>query len=194
MKRFAFLFVLASCLVPFASAQETEHIQAGVFADYLRVSQTHTNFGGLGARLAFLGDNNFKMEAEIGYDFTQPFTESFSNGTGTFVIRRSDLRVLHGEFGPKINLRERGHVHPFVFFKGGVIAYRITPKPATLGTFFDSASTLRADNVSAVFYPGGGIEGRIGPLGVRLDMGDEINFASGPHNNLRVTFGPYVRF
>jgi hypothetical protein len=45
-----------------------------------------------------------------------------------------------------------------------------------------------------VFYPGGGIEGHIGFLGLRADIGDEISFANGAHNNLRITFGPYIRF
>jgi hypothetical protein len=34
----------------------------------------------------------------------------------------------------------------------------------------------------------------IGFLGLRADIGDEISFANGAHNNLRVTFGPYIRF
>ena len=56
MKRFAFLFLLAGWLVPLASAQETEHFQAGVFADYMRATQTSTNFGGLGARVGWAAD------------------------------------------------------------------------------------------------------------------------------------------
>ncbi len=43
-------------------------------------------------------------------------------------------------------------------------------------------------------YPGGGIEGHIGPIGLRLDVGDEIYFNNGTHNNLRASFGPYIRF
>ena len=33
-----------------------------------------------------------------------------------------------------------------------------------------------------------------GPLGIRLDVGDEIYGSNGAHNNLRVTFGPTLRF
>jgi hypothetical protein len=195
MKRLAFLFLLAGWLVPLASAQENEHFQAGVFADYMRVTQTSTNFGGIGARVGWAAYKAIKLEAEMSYDFTQAFTETFSNGTtGTLTVQRSNLRILHGEFGPKVNLGEHYHVHPFVFAKGGFIDYRITNRPATLGTFFDSAASLRANSVSGVFYPGGGIEGHIGFLGLRADVGDEISFANGAHNNLRVTFGPYIRF
>ena len=46
----------------------------------------------------------------------------------------------------------------------------------------------------AVFYPGGGVEGHLGPVGLRLDVGDEMCFNDGTHHNLRVAFGPYVRF
>ena len=43
-------------------------------------------------------------------------------------------------------------------------------------------------------FPGGGIEGFWGPIGLRLDVGDEIYMADGANNNLRVTFGPTIRF
>jgi hypothetical protein len=195
MKRFAFFIFLAAGLVPLAAAQETEHVQVGVFADYLRFSQTDSNFGGLGGRVGFVAFKNLKLEAEMGYDFTQTFTENFNNGTGTIATQRSHLRMLHGEFGPKLNLgRESHHFHPFVFVKGGFMNFRLTSAPATFGTFFSNVDDLRTNNVSAVLYPGGGLEGRIGPVGVRADVGDEIYFANNAHHNLRITFGPYIRF
>lgn len=196
MKRFAFLLLLTGWIVPLASAQETEHVQVGIFADYLRLSETDQNFGGLGARVGFVAYKNLKFEAEMSYNFTQTFTENFTDtATGTITTQRTNVRILHGEFGPKVNLSpEYWHFHPFLFAKGGFMDRRISNAPATIGTFFSSVDTLRTDNVSAVFYPGGGLEGRVGPLGLRLDVGDEINFASGAHHNLRVTFGPYIRF
>src|SRR5258708_10093065 len=105
MKRFAFLILLAGCLVPLASAQETEHFQLGVNADYLRLSQTDANFAGLGARIGFLAFRNIKLEAELNYDFDKTFTEGFTDTcTGTVAVRRSGMRILHGEFGPQVNL------------------------------------------------------------------------------------------
>jgi hypothetical protein len=68
------------------------------------------------------------------------------------------------------------------------------PLPATLGTFFSSVNGLRADNVNGVLYPGGGLQGHLGPIGLRLDVGDEIYFNHGTHNNLRAAFGPVFRF
>jgi hypothetical protein len=195
MKRFAFLLILTACLVPLASAQETEHVQVGIFADYLRLAQTDTNFAGVGARVGVVAFHSLKLEGEMSYDFDQAFTESFRDETtGSITVRRTGMRTLHGEFGPKVNLGEHWHVHPFVTLKGGFVNFRINNAPATIGTFFSSVDNLRRKNVDAVLYPGGGLEGHVGPLGVRLDVGDEIYFNSGTHNNLRVAFGPYIRF
>jgi hypothetical protein len=55
MKGLAFLLFLAGCLVPVVSAQEEEHVQVGVFADYFRLAQTDNNFGGVGALVSFAG-------------------------------------------------------------------------------------------------------------------------------------------
>jgi hypothetical protein len=195
MKRFAFLFLLAGWLVPLVSAQETEHVQVGIFADYLRLAQTDTNYAGLGARVGVIAYHSVKLEGEMSYDFDQAFTESFRDSTtGAITVRRTGMRTLHGEFGPKVNLGEHWHVHPFVTLKGGFVNFRLNNEPATIGTFFSSVDNLRRKNVNGVLYPGGGLEGHVGPLGIRLDIGDEMYFNSGTHNNLRVAFGPYIRF
>ena len=34
----------------------------------------------------------------------------------------------------------------------------------------------------------------MGPIGVRAEIGDDIFINNGAHNNLRVTFGPQLRF
>jgi hypothetical protein len=181
--------------VPLASAQEAEHVQVGVFADYFRLGQTDTNFGGLGARLGVVAYRSLKLEGEMSYDFDQAFTEQIRDTTtGSITLRRSGMRILHGEFGPKVNLGEHYHVHPFVTLKGGFVDFRINNAPATIGTFFSSVDSLRRNNVNGVLYPGGGLEGHLGPVGVRLDLGDEIYFNHGTHNNLRIALGPYIRF
>jgi len=48
--------------------------------------------------------------------------------------------------------------------------------------------------VSGILYPGAGLEGHIGPVGLRLEAGDEMYFAGSTHHNLRVAFGPFIRF
>jgi hypothetical protein len=195
MKRVAILFLLAGCFAPFASAQDDkEHVQVGVFADFLRFSQTDTNFGGVGARASFQAYKRLKFEGQMAYDFDQAFTEGFtSTGTGTVTIQRTGLRVLHGEFGPKINIG-RHAIQPFVTVKGGFINFRLNNAPATVGTFFSSVDNLRRNDVSGVFYPGGGLQGHLGPVGLRLDVGDEMYFNHGTHHNLSVAFGPTFQF
>jgi hypothetical protein len=193
MKRVVLLVFLAGCLVPRAAAQE-ENIQVGVFADYFRTAQTDNNFAGLGARLSFTSYKRLKFEAQMSYDFNQAFTEGFTNtGTGTVTVSRSRMRVLHGEIGPKLDLGH-GAIHPFVTVKAGGINFGFSNAPATVGTFFSSVDNLRRSNVSGVLYPGGGLEGHLGPVGLRLDVGDEIYFNSGTHHNLSMAFGPYIRF
>jgi hypothetical protein len=194
MKRAAFLLFVAGCLVPLASAQDKEHVQVSVFADYFRLSQTDTNFGGVGALLSFQAFKEIKLEGQMSYDFDQSFTEGFTDTTtGAVSIQRSGMRVLHGEFGPKVNIG-RHAIQPFVTLKGGFINFRLNNAPATVGTFFSSVNGLRTDNVNGVLYPGGGLQGHLGPIGLRLDVGDEIYFNHGTHNNLRVAFGPTFRF
>src|SRR5689334_22572665 len=106
IKRLAFLSVFAACLVPLARAQDFEHVQVGVFGDYFHLSQTKTNFAGVGARVGFMAYKELKWEAQIAYDFDQAFTEQFSTGpgTGALFVDRSGMRLLHGEFGPKVNI------------------------------------------------------------------------------------------
>lgn len=93
MKRVAILLLLAAGLVPTAFAQ----VQVGAYVDYMRLSQTKTNFAGLGARLGVPLASHVKLEAELSYDFEQAFSEGFTNpSNGTVSINRSNLRLLHG--------------------------------------------------------------------------------------------------
>lgn len=176
------------------NAQEHEHLQVGVFADYFNTSQTSTGSFGVGGRLAVPILWRLKLEGEMAYDFDRVFKEGFTdNGTGSISVQRTNMRILHGEFGPKLDLGH-GRFHPFVFAKGGFVNYNLSGAPATARTFVSSVDNLRAQNVNGVFYPGGGVQGRIGPVGLRLDVGDEMYFNHGTHNNLRVAFGPFLRF
>ena len=191
MKRLALL--LLSFGVVFApSVFAQDHVAVGAYVDYFRLSQTDTNFAGLGARLGVGVFPHVMLEAEMNYDFNKAFNEDFNNGT-TFTVNRSNVRLLHGLIGPKVSL---GHsnFHVFVTAKGGFLKSMFDTRPANLDTFFSSVDNLRSYNWVGVFYPGGGLEGRLGPVGVRLDVGDEMYFSGGTHHNLRAAFGPYIRF
>jgi hypothetical protein len=195
MKRVAFLLLfVAGWAAPGAFAQENEHVQIGAFADYFRLSQTDSDLLGVGGRASFVAYRRLKLEAEMSYDFSKAFTEGFTdNSTGTVSFQRTNLRVIHGLFGPRINLG-RHAIQPFITAKGGIINFRFDNSPATFGTFSSSVSGLRQNNVMGAFYAGGGLEGHLGPIGLRFDVGDEMYFNDNTHHNLKATFGPIIRF
>jgi hypothetical protein len=192
MKRIAFLLVVAGLgLTPMARAQN--HAEVGAFVDYFRLGETDTNFVGLGGRAAVNVARNVQIEAEMSYDFNRAFTEGFTDTTGaTITTQSSNIRVLHGLFGPKF--QTSGPVRVFVTVKGGFTNFRLDSTPASFSTFTSSVNNLRTDNVDAALYPGGGVEAFLGPFGLRLEVGDEIVFVNGAHNNWKVTFGPQLRF
>jgi hypothetical protein len=192
MKRIAFLvFIIAFGFLPVAHAQN--HAEVGAFVDYFRLGETGSNFVGVGGRAGFNIVRNVQIEAEMAYDFNRVFTEGFSDTTGgTVTTTNSDIRVLHGLFGPKF--QTSGPVRVFVTVKGGFTNFRFDPVPASFSTFTSSVNNLRVNNVDAALYPGGGVEAFLGPIGLRLEVGDEIIFANGAHNNWKVTFGPQLRF
>jgi hypothetical protein len=148
----------------------------------------------VGARLSINATKRFQLEAEMNYDFSESFTEDFTTTSGTVAgFSTSSLRILHGMFGPKIQTGG-GPLRAFLTVKGGGVDFMFSSAPVNFSTFTSSVSGLRSSSVNAVLYPGGGVEAYLGPIGLRLDVGDEIYFQSGAHNNLRITFGPNIRF
>lgn len=165
MKRITFLIII-TCIgfVPIAHAQN--HGEVGAFVEYFKLNQTGSNFAGLGARAAINAARHVQVEAEMSYDFNQVFTEGFTDtGTGTITTLGSNIKVL-----------------------------RFDPRPASFSTFTSSVDNLRTNNVSAALYPGGGVEAFLGPIGLRVEVGDEIIFANEAHHNWKVSFGPQIRF
>ena len=192
MKRIALLLFLAGWLVPLASAQD--QYQVGAYGDYFRLSQTKTNMAGLGARAGFKALPYVMLEGEMNYDFEQAFIEGFTNTSGGGVtFQNSNLKVLHGLFGPKI-MAGHGAIRPFLTVKGGFVNFRLDPRPASFAGFVSSVDNLRSNNVSGELYAGGGLEGHLGPVGLRFEAGDEVYFAGGSHHNVRLSFGPFLRF
>jgi hypothetical protein len=196
MKRVAlllFLVCMAGWLAPPAKAQD--QFQASVYGDYFRIDQTGTNMAGLGGRVGYKVFPFVMFEGEINYDFDQGFVERcVSPGCGSVTVANSNLKVLHGLVGPKF---VGGHhaIRPFLAIKGGFINFQLNPKPASFGQFTSSIQNLRSNNVSGVLYPALGVEGHLGPIGLRLEGGDEMYFiGNGTHHNVRLAFGPFLRF
>jgi len=207
MKRF-FLFLMTCGLLfavlPTVRAQDNaNHVEIGIFGDYFRLGETKgpslagtgaTSFGGVGARVSINLSRRWQIEPEMNYDFAASFSEGFTGPAGTTAgFSTSTLRILHGMIGPKIQTGG-GAFRAFLTVKGGADNFMFSSAPVTFSTFTSSVAGLRANSVVGMVYPGGGIEAYLGPIGLRIDAGDEIYFQNGAHNNLRITVGPSIRF
>ena len=175
------------------SAQK--RVEAGMFLDYLGISQTNTDNFGLGGRFGYRVHRHVLMEGELAYDYGINFEEAYHNiETGDIVaIGHTSIGVTHGLFGPMVE-PARGNLRPFVTLKGGFVDFRLSPSLLPLGDVVSSILGIRTSSLNAAIYTGGGLEASLGPVGLRLEFGDEIYFNSGGHNNLRITFGPILRF
>lgn len=193
----AALFLMApSWLV----AQQYNHGELGAYADYFRFSPSNpsANFVGVGGRVSFNTRANMALEAEMNYDFARNFTTTYQTGSGaalTTSFTKTSVRPLTGLFGPKLQLGTSGPFRAFITGKLGFINFSTSHSQAvSSGTFISAVSGVGGGGTHLAFYPGGGVEAFAGPIGFRLDIGDEIYLNNGTYNNLRVTFGPHIRF
>lgn len=193
MRKLAFILFTFFLFSGFTFAQK--RVEAGVFLDSLDISQTSTHNFGLGARLGFRVHRNVMLEAELAYDYGLNFDEAYRNViTGDIAaIKRTSIGVTHGLLGPTL-IRGEGHLHPFATLKAGFIDFRLSTSLLPYVDVVSPILNLRTSNLNAALYPGAGIEATLGPVGLRLEAGDEIYFNQGGHNNLRITFGPVLRF
>ncbi len=196
MKRYlGFLITAFFFAAPMLLAQESgnmDHVEVGAFVNYFRLADPGPtrNFVGVGGRAAFGIRPSVQMEAEMAYDFRRNYTTTFTNGVTTTNVP-TRLRTLHGFFGPKFQTGS-GPFRVFLTGKVGFDNFNITNASAPTG--FTNAVGLATGATYFAVYPGGGIEAFAGPIGLRLEAGDDIFFNNGAHNNLRVTIGPQFRF
>ena len=197
MKRIAILSALALCLAmiaPAASAQVEDnknHGNFGVYFDFTRLHDADLNLFGVGARLGINVHPHVVLEGEMAYDFERTTTQVVTVGgiTNTF---RTNLRLLHGLFGPKI--QTTGPVRVFALLKGGFVNFGVGGA-VTAGTINNQIGNIVDGDTNGVFYPGGGVEFNAGVFGIRIEAGDEIMFLNNrTSNNFRATFGPQIRF
>jgi hypothetical protein len=188
----ALMFVAVPLLVQSSFAQSSEHVEVGAFADYLHYSDASParNLFGVGGRIAFDIRPSVQLEAEMAYDFRRNYTNTFSNGVTTQFVK-TGFRPLQGYFGPKLQTGS-GAFRVFVTGKVGFNNFSINNGSVPSG--FVNSVGLTNGTTAFALYPGAGFEAFAGPIGIRAEVGDDIFFVSGAHNNLRVTFGPQVRF
>jgi hypothetical protein len=172
-----------------------ERVEIGIFLDYLGISQTNTNNLGVGGRFGYRLHRKVMIEGELAYDYGINFHEAYRNITNGDItaIERTSIGVTHGLFGPTLQ-PDKGRFRPFITLKGGFMDFRLSPSLLPLSTVESTLLGLRTSSLNVAMYPGAGVEAVLGPVGLRLELGDDIYFNSGAHNNLRVTFGPILRF
>ena len=200
MKRAFWITILGALLAAptWLAAQESQpaydHGSVGIFADYFRFAPTgssHTNFVGFGARAAFNANRYTSFEGEMNYDFERNFTTTTGSGASTS-FSTTRLRPLTGLFGPKFTTPG-----PFKFFvtgKVGFINFTSSSAAVTPGTVGNAITGVGGPGTHFAVYPGAGFEGFWGFFGLRAEVGDEVYFSNGTYNNLRITFGPQLRF
>lgn len=185
------LLVFSIGLTGSSLAQRVELEAFGSYGSF-DVSPFPNNAVGLGGRLDVNLTRHIALEGEGSWDFKHPRVTIAATGTGTFEVSSLRLGVAHGNGGLKFQSKGGSY---FLFAKGGALVLepdvRTTP---LLGAVIGNEQRSETSFSEAVFYPGGGIGFHAGPLGIRVDIGDEIFWDNGAHNNPRVTFGPTVRF
>jgi hypothetical protein len=198
VKRILFAIIAFSFLAPGAFAQitqetpSTEHVNVGVYGDFVRLNSGNVNLLGVGGRISVNVFPIVQLEAESNYNFSQAYTYGVTSSSGTVTYATSELRSVDVLAGPKF-MSNRGKVRLFATIKGGFTNFLVSSAPATAGTYFNTFGSA-GSNIYGEIYPGGGAEAFWGPIGLRVDVGDQIIFNNGAYNNLRITFGPTFRF
>jgi hypothetical protein len=76
-----------------------------------------------------------------------------------------------------------------------VVSFRFGVNNGTVVTGLSSSlHNLGDSSTHGALYPGVGTELYVGPVGLRLDVGDLIYWGGGAHHNLSVSFGPQIKF
>jgi hypothetical protein len=180
---------------------DNNHGSIGVYGDLFRVKPAggnSVNFVGLGARVGFNVHPNIALEGEMSYDFAKNYTAlntGDNSGTLSSTTVSSRTRPLTALFGPKFQFGTSGPFRAFVTGKVGFTEFSHSSTTTVSGdTFSNAFDQFGGGTTHFAAYPGGGIEGFFGPIGLRVEAGDQIYFNNGTYNNLRVTFGPEIRF
>jgi opacity protein-like surface antigen len=203
MKNLAMLSVLALCLAlaPAAKGQTNpqdqsntnnkNHGNIGAYFDFTRLQGQSLNMFGVGGRVGFNIRKRIVLEAEMAYDFERTTTQTFTAGSVTSTTR-TDVRLLHALFGPKI--QTKGPMRLFILAKAGLVNFGVSG-PVTAGAINNQIGNIINGDTNTAFFPGAGVEFKIGRIGFRAEAGDEIMFLrGGTQNNFRATFGPQLRF
>ena len=190
----AFALAAPSMMMAQSSGFTNNHFEVGAFVDYFRLStpNPNINYVGVGGRVGFNVHPNVALEAEMAYNFERNITTTTSTG-GTTNFFQTRTRPIHGLFGPKFQIGTDGPLRAFVTTKVGFVTFSHSTASPTSG-FVSGVSDIANGGARLAVYPGAGIEAFAGPIGIRLEAGDDIYFLNGARNNLKVNIGPVIRF
>ncbi len=176
---------------PGSTENKKDHGNLGAFFNFTRLQDQSLNLFGGGGRLGFRVHNPVMLEAEMAYDFERTQTQAITVGGLTNTVR-TNIRVLHALFGPKI--QTKGPMHLFLLAKVGIVNFGVGG-PATAGAINNQIGTIVNGDTNMAVYPGAGIEFNIKRISFRAEAGDEVIFLRGSTtNNVRVAIGPQLRF
>src|ERR1700682_5966821 len=107
MRKLTFVFLLLlliSLLLGASPLFAQKRVEAGVFLDYLSVSQTNTSNFGLGGRFGYRVHHDVMLEGELAYDYGINFEEAYRNiANGNIAaLERTSVGVTQGLVGPKL--------------------------------------------------------------------------------------------
>ena len=165
------LALLIFILVGTSSLFAQKRLEAGIFLDYLDLSQTSTNNFGLGARFGYRVHHDVMLEGELAYDYGINFGEAYRSivSGNIAAIENTSLGVTHGLFGPKLQ-PSGGGFRPFVTLKGGFMDFQLSPGLLPLSNVVSTLLGLRTSNWNAAIYPAAGVEAVIGPVDYDLKL------------------------
>ncbi|HLJ90012.1 MAG TPA: hypothetical protein VKZ53_24600 [Candidatus Angelobacter sp.] len=193
------IFALAAIVIV-ATHGFAQRFEAGVFGGFGRTDlpgiAKYT--AGIGGRVDLPLHKYFRVEMEGGYDFRAPkfdLTQVNSTTNASVTLTEARLKAVRANGGLKIQSHGGSY---FFFLKGGGDVFMPDVKVKSINGFPPTITLISDQSTSftkGVFYPGGGISFYAGPIGIRLDVGDEIFWINGDtHNNLRINLGPVFKF
>src|SRR5207253_7403383 len=184
MRKLTLLLLVVPLLATVSQAQS--RMEAGIFVDYLSISQTSTANFGLGARFGYRVHHDVLLEGELAYDYGINFGEAYRSivSGNIAAIENTSVGVTHGLFGPKLQ-PSGGGLRPFVTLKGGFMDFQLSPGLLPLSNAVSTLLGLRTSSWNAAIYPAAGVEAAIGPVGLRFEVGDDVIFMRITHNKQR---------
>lgn len=199
MKRLSMGTVLALCfafMAPAAFAQLSNDNNSnknlgefGVYVDFTKLQFAKLYMLGVGGRISFNINPAIAIEGEMAYDLPQSVSQT-TTAVGVTTTTSANIRLIHGLGGVKIQTHGKS-ARAFGVLKGGILNFGLS---GTNGAALNQIGAIKDGDTKPVFYPGAGVEFKIGRVWFRIEGGDEIFWDNGPNHNFKIMAGPQFHF